>query len=286
MLQTLLRQRTTTDVVLIDTYSTQNFYFAVCCGMLSKLLKIPYIPILHGGNLEERLTASPKLCQELFNQAKVNVVPSLFLKDIFNNRGFTNLTHIANSIALKEYHFMPRKVDVPKLLWVRSFSDVYNPILALKIFKALKKQHSLAELCMVGPDKDGSLEFCKAYARTNGLDVTFTGNLEKHLWLKIAENYNIFINTANYDNAPVSVIEAMALGMPVISTNVGGIPYLIDHHKNGILVEPDNEEEFLLAINKLLLQPDLVSLITKNARQTVTNFDWEQVRYKWLKLLS
>src|SRR5690606_41312383 len=83
---------------------------------------------------------------------------------------------------------------------------------------------------------DGSLSAAKKYAKKHDLRVNFTGKLKKKEWIKLSAAYDIFINTSDIDNTPVSVIEAMALGLPVVSTNVGGIPYLIEEGKTGLLV--------------------------------------------------
>ena len=84
-----------------------------------------------------------------------------------------------------------------------------------------------ATLAMIGPDVDGSLTKVKDLARKKNLDVNFTGKLSKPEWINYSKDFNVFINTTNFDNTPVSVIEAMALGLPVVSTNVGGMPFLI-----------------------------------------------------------
>ena len=68
--------------------------------------------------------------------------------------------------------------------------------------------------------------------------MNFTGKLSKQEWRDLSKDYNVFINTTNFDNTPVSVIEAMALGIPVVSTNVGGLPFLITDKVDGVLVEP------------------------------------------------
>lgn len=251
MLFSILRYRNSVDFILIDTYSTQNFYFAFLCGLLAKLLKIKYIPILRGGNLPLRLVKSKKLSDLLFKNAHVNIAPSKYLKDAFNVHNFNNVLYIPNSISLKDYEFAPKPIDIPKLLWVRSFVKIYNPKLAIKIFSAIKSKYPEATLCMVGPEKDGSLQNCKAYAEQLNLNVKFTGQLTKQEWRELSNNYNIFINTTNFDNTPVSVIEAMALGLPVISTNVGGLPYLINNGEDGILVPANNPTHFIDAIISL-----------------------------------
>ena len=286
MLFSILRYRNSVDFILIDTYSTQNFYFAFLCGLLAKLLKIKYIPILRGGNLPQRLVKSKKLSNLLFKNAHINIAPSKYLKDAFNVHDFNNVLYIPNSISLKDYEFTPKPIDIPKLLWVRSFVKIYNPKLAIKIFSAIKSKYPEATLCMVGPEKDGSLQNCKAYAEQLNLNVKFTGQLTKQEWRELSNNYNIFINTTNFDNTPVSVIEAMALGLPVISTNVGGLPYLINNVEDGILVPANNPTHFIDAIVSLVENPTKAQELSIHAREKVSNYDWQIVKLNWQKLFT
>ena len=139
---------------------------------------------------------------------------------------------------------------------------------------------------MVGPDNDGSLAKTKAYAKQLAVDVSFTGKLTKTEWIAKSEHYNIFINTTNFDNTPVSVIEAMALGLPVVSTNVGGLPFLIEDTINGTLVAPDDIDAFVTAILQYKNNPEFVQSVVKQARETVKAFDWEVVKQQWLLTLK
>jgi glycosyltransferase involved in cell wall biosynthesis len=110
--------------------------------------------------------------------------------------------------------------------------------------------------------------------------------LNKKEWIALAKDFDIFINTTNFDNMPVSVMEAMALGLPVISTNVGGMPFLIENSIDGILVSPNSPESFVQAIEELCTVPLKVQNITKNARAKMENLDWEMVKHKWIKLID
>ena len=241
MLYQVFRLRKKTDLVLIDTYSTLNFYYAVWVAKLCRLLELNYIPILHGGDLPRRLEKNPNLSKKLFQEAKINVSPSKYLLDQFKIFGINNVSFIPNSLEIGNYPFHLRKEIRSKLLWVRSFSEIYNPMLAIKIVESLNKNSISAELCMVGPEKDRNLTKCKEYVTRNDLPVTFTGKLSKKEWISLSKDYDLFINTTNFDNMPVSVIEAMALGIPEDSTNVGGKPYLIDHDFTGILESPNDD---------------------------------------------
>ncbi len=286
MLFKTLQLRKKVDVVLIDTYSTQNFYYAVGVAKLCRVFNIPYIPILHGGNLPTRLKKSSRLSQKLFKGAKTNVSPSSYLMEAFKKEGYTNLTYIPNTIEINNYPFLLRKEIKPKLLWVRAFSKIYNPMLALNIVEELLKKNITVSLCMVGPEKDGSLAACKRIAQQKKLPITFTGKLEKKEWIALSSAYDLFINTTNLDNTPLSVMEAMALGIPVVSTDVGGLPFLINHKKTGILVPPNNEHSFVEAIVNLLANPTLTASLSNNARTKVAEFDWEKVKYYWFRVLN
>ncbi len=286
MLWQTFKYRNKVDFVLIDTYSTLNFYYAVYVAKICRFYKIPYIPILHGGNLPRRLKKSPKQSKKIFANAKINIAPSHYLKEAFIKEGFTNITYIPNTIELKNYPFLLRKEIKVKLLWVRSFAKLYNPKLALAIVEALQKQKIEVSLCMVGPEKDGTLAECKKIVTEKNLPITFTGKRSKEEWISLSKDYDLFINTTNFDNTPVSVIEAMALGLPVISTNVGGIPFSIQHNKTGILVEPNNVSHFVRAINDLVKSSDKAQKIAAQARKKVEQFDWEIVKHDWNHILQ
>jgi glycosyltransferase involved in cell wall biosynthesis len=286
MLRAFYTYREEVNAILIDTYSTQNFYFAYFIGMLAKKHGVPYYPILHGGNLPARLKKNPKRTKQFFGNAALNISPSQYLMEAFTAEGYHNLKYIPNTINIDEYPFQERKNVAPTLLWVRSFSNIYNPMLALKIVEALLKKGMGATLTMVGPEKDGSLAKCKQYAKQKNLPVTFTGKLSKKQWIELSKQSDIFINTTNVDNMPVSVVEAMALGLPVISTNVGGIPYLIDAGKNGILVPKQEVLPFVLAIEDLMLAAERTQNISKKAHSFAKKFDWESVKLAWFEILK
>ena len=273
------------DYVLIDTYSTKNFWYAFIIAQICRLLRVKYIPKLHGGDLPNRLQKSLYWCDLIFKNAYQNIAPSPYLFEAFKDKGYQNLIHIPNSIELEKYDFQTRKFDVPRILWVRSFSQIYNPILAVKVLIALKKQFPTAELCMVGPKKDESFDATVAFAKEHNVAVTFTGKLTKSEWADLSKSYNLFLNTTHFDNTPVSVIEAMALGLPVVSTNVGGIPFLLQHEKNALLVADNNLEAMVYQIERLFSEPELTDVLVANAYNLVKGFDWNVIRKQWIDLL-
>ncbi len=274
------------DYVLIDTYSTSSFYYALLVSQLCRLFHAKYIPILHGGNLPNRIANSPFLSQLIFTNAYKNVAPSAYLLESFLTKRYTNVLLIPNTIEIDKYPFLERKCNEPKLLWVRSFSSLYNPKLAIKVLSEIQKEFPKSQLCMVGPNTENLMEECKLYAKELGVSVLFTGKLSKEEWIDLSKEYTVFINTTHFDNTPVSVIEAMALGLAVVSTNVGGIPFLLKNEKNALLVEDDNSEQMVQAIKTIFLNENLKKNMIGNARKMVETFDWDIVKHKWFELLK
>jgi glycosyltransferase involved in cell wall biosynthesis len=281
-----IQYRHKVDYVLIDTYSTDNFWYAFFVSQLCRILGLKYIPKLHGGDLPKRIQRNPVLSKMIFKNAFRNIAPSLYLLEAFKDQGYTKLLCIPNTIELQNYPFKVRETISPKLLWVRSFSSIYNPEMAIKVFLDLNKEFPEATLCMVGPDKDGTFSKIQAMAKQHNVDVKFTGKLSKSEWVTLSEDYDIFINTTHYDNTPVSVIEAMALGLPVVSTNVGGLSYLLENEQTAMLVGDSDVAGMANAIREIVSNKALKDQIISNAYNLVREFDWEIVKNKWHEVLK
>ncbi len=286
MVFVILNNRSKAKYVLIDTYSTANLWFAVISAWISLRVKIPYIPILHGGSLPDKIRKGDYKIKFLFKNSMMNITPSDYLKTEMIQAGYPVL-HIPNNINLGDYNFELRAVVRPRLLWVRSFHEIYNPKMAIEVVKLLKQKYQDVELCMIGPDKDGTMEEVLDLIRKEKLEkeVTLKGRMNKRDWHVLSCDYDIFINTTNFDNTPVSVIEAMALGLPVVSTNVGGLPFLLTDKNDSFLVNKNDTEGMSSMISKLIDSPELAKQISKNGRKKVENFDWSVVKKQWQDLL-
>ena len=277
--------RNKVDFVLIDTFSTLNFYYAYLISLICNFFSLKYIPILRGGDLPKRLNTSSMLSKSIFKNAYKNIAPSNYLKTAFKKENY-DTEFIPNTIPLENYNYIHRTNIQPKLLWVRSFKNLYNPTLAIKVLLELKKEYPKATLCMIGPFLDDShqktLELIKEHHLESSVELT--GVLTKEDWHKKATEYDIFINTTNFDNTPISVIEAMALGLTIVSTNVGGMPYLIEDKVDGLLVDKEDTQKMTNAIIDVV--EGKYPTLSKKAREKAETFDWAVIKYKWFKILK
>ncbi len=287
--------------VIIDTYSTANFYGVVGLSWLIRLKGARYIPILHGGNLPRRLNSTHPITRGYFKKATALVAPSEYLAEVARGQNWP-VHVISNGVNINDYaklaldpitppeSITPVKSTKPVLLWVRAFDRIYRPELALNILKTLIQKYPEAELFMVGPDKDGSLTSCQEFAKKHNLKVHFTGKLPKKQWIQLAGKASIFLNTSAIDNAPVSVVEAMALGLPVVSSAVGGLKYLIENEHSGFLIsegqESDMATQYVAIIDRIFEGQYDLEAITDRARKKAELHDWSQVKPLWEDLFN
>ncbi|MFC2110055.1 glycosyltransferase family 4 protein [Bacteroidota bacterium] len=287
MVFSILKNARTVDYILIDTFSTSSFYFSFISSQVARILNIRYIPILHGGNLPARLNKSPNLAHAIFMNSYKNIAPSGYLKYEFEKKGFV-VDFIPNILELESYEYIKERKLNYKILYVRAFVNLYNPTMAIRVLNGVKRKFPQATLCMVGPHTDNSYEetvkLTKKLNLTNS--VKFTGTLSKKDWHSLAEDFDVFINTTNFDNTPVSVMEAMAMGIPIVSTNVGGIPYLIDNGIDGVLVDKNDDIAMCNAIVSLFNNNTKKQVLIENARKKVESFDWQIVKNKWKNILN
>lgn len=281
--------------VVIDVYSTLNFYYACVVGILCQGRRIPYICVLHGGGLPGRLTQSARVSRRLFGGALRLVAPSGYLQDAFERAGYA-VRQIPNFIRIGRYPYLHRDGGAskgagrgPRLLWVRAFSQIYNPVMAIEVLHRVRAAYPDAVLCMIGPDKgDGSRAACEARARELGLSeaLRLTGGLPKDEWIALSADYDLFINTTHFDNTPVSVVEAMALGFPIVSTDVGGLPWLIEQGRSGFLIADGDAAAMSEALLRIWETPDLARSLSREARARAERYDWENVKQLWLDALE
>ena len=284
MSKTIIFSHKKYEIALVDVFSGQAFIWAFMSGCLLKFFHKPFILILHGGNLPVFAESYPDFVKKLFSWAIKVYSPSPYLKEKLEYF-HPNIKIIPNPIEIKKYEFKQRSQISPRIIWLRAFHEIYNPSLVPQVVsKLLSYQIKELEVIMVGPDKgDGSLH--KMVEKTQKLKVdqyikVIPGVSKNQVPIYLNQG-DIFINTTNVDNTPVSVIEAMACGLCIVSTNVGGIPYLLEHELDALLVPPDDPEAMAAAVQRILNDPELAARLSTNARKKAEQFDWSIILPQW-----
>ncbi len=286
MLWTAWARRNDYDLAQIDVFSGKAFIFAEACAGLLKCLRKPILLTLHGGGLPQFSRSHPRRVRRLLRSASLVVTPSPFLMNGFAQFR-SDIRMIPNPINLDATKFRQRDHLKPKLIWVRAFHKVYNPTLAVKVTAGLRDRYPEVHLTMIGPDKgDGSLAEVMETAHRLGVTdhLTIIQGVPHDAIFSYLDQADIFINTTNYDTSPRSMVEAMANGLCVVSTDVGGIPYLAANQVEALLVPPGDEPKMIEAVELLLSDPHLAGQLSYQARKKAEQYDWPEILDNWEQL--
>jgi glycosyltransferase involved in cell wall biosynthesis len=288
MLWSIWRWRHSFAVAQVDVFSGPAFIWAESVCRLLRMLRKPYVLTLHGGNLPQFAQNSPQRVQRVFEAAALVTTPSRYLQE--KMRCYRNdLELLPNPLDLGRYEFALRKQPQPRLVWLRAFHQIYNPVLAIQTLAKLVDAFPEVSLAMVGPDKkDGTLPGVLQRAKELGVTdrLTCVGGISKLDVPKALAAGDVFLNTTNVDNTPVSVLEAMACGLPVVTTNVGGIPYLARNEEEALLVPPNDPVSMTEAVRRVLTEPGLAERLSRNGRACSEKCDWSVVLPRWESILT
>ena len=284
--QLIIQQHKRIDLLIVDVYGELSFISEAIASWLASRLGLKLVLHLHNGTLPSFIERFPSWTKSVFQLADAIVTPSPFLARTIKPYGFQAHV-IPNVIDLESYPFRNRQQIQPRLLWMRAFYPYYNPLMAIKSLSRILKEYPEAQLVMAGKDK-GMQQEVQAYTRSINISdhVRFPGFLDMEGKIHEGNAADIFLNTNHVDNMPVGVIEACALGLPVISTNVGGIPDMLQDHQTGLLVPDNDDGAMAVAIFALLKDPKLTSRLSRNGRQFAERSSWTQVRFQWEKLFE
>jgi glycosyltransferase involved in cell wall biosynthesis len=282
MLQTAWRRRHDYGVAHVDVFSGAAFVWAEAVTAELRGMGKPFALTLRGGNLPDFARRWPRRTRRLLGSAQLVTVPSPYLGEQMSPYR-RDLVVVRNAIEANAYTFRPRSPSRPRLAWVRAFHEIYNPVLAVEVLARVQRFHPGATLMMLGPDKDGTRADVERRAEELGVReaVTLAGQVAKADIPRYLDDADVFINTTNIDNTPISVLEAMAAGLCVVSTSVGGIPYLLTHERDALLVPPRDADAMAAAVERIVADRALANTLSHAAHTHARACDWDAVLAHW-----
>ncbi|MFN2567917.1 MAG: glycosyltransferase family 4 protein [Gemmatimonadaceae bacterium] len=278
----LVRELRRADVVHIFSAAYFSFLLAPLPAFLvARLLGKPIVFNYRSGEGPDHLKRS-SLARAIIARADANAASSAFLRDVFAGFG-VRAEVIPNVVDLTRFGFMPRRPIRPRLVSTRNFEPLYNVVCTLRAFRTVQAHHPDASLTLVGAGPEESR--LRALAADLGLrNVTFAGSVPPaEIWRRYADA-DIYVQTPNIDNTPGSVLEAFASGLPVVSTDAGGVPAILTDGVHGLLAPVGDHDAIARQVLRLLGDQALVDRLTKAALASCAAYRWEVVRGQWLSL--
>jgi glycosyltransferase involved in cell wall biosynthesis len=283
MVATAWHRRRDYDVAHVSVYSGAAFLWAEAVCETLRLARKPYVLTLHGGNLPDFALRWPRRVSRLLRHASAVTAPSRYLLDQL--RAHQVGAHlIPNPVELADFRFRLRAQPEPSLLWLRAFHPLYAPAIAPEVVAHLAASEPNVRLRMVGPETGlDAADATRATIHRLALHdrVSLGGKIARADVAGVMDGADIFLNTSTVDNTPLSILEAMACGLCVVTTRVGGIPYLLRDGHDALLVPTNDSRAMADAVRRVLHEPGLAARLSRNARETVEGFGWQHVLPQW-----
>ena len=269
------------DVVHVFSASYWSFLLAPVPAILAargfgKRVILNY----HSGEADDHLTHWGNRVHPYLRRVDQIVVPSVYLKNVFESHGYAARV-VRNIIDLSTFNFQERQPLEPRLLSCRNLEAHYRVEDVLEAFALVQQQVPDATLLVAGyGSQAGQLR-----QRTEELGVQgveFMGRVEPEVIPSLYDRTDIFLNASVVDNQPISILEAFAAGLAVVTTPTGDIPWMLEEEQLGVLVPHRSPEAMAQAVVALLKSPDRASGMIERAREAVGRYTWEQVRPEWL----
>ena len=269
------------DVIHVYSASYYSYLLSVVpIVLLGRLYGKKILLNYHSGEAEDhlanwRLTALP-----IIRLADTVVVPSGYLVDVFARFGVTARA-IHNVVELEVFRYRERHPIRPVFLTSRLHEPLYNVPCVLRAFRLIQDKYPDASLTVAG---DGWMRpELEQLARDLELrNTTFVGRVP---WGDMPDMYDaadVYLTATDIDNMPGSVIECLSCGLPVVTTDAGGVPYIVTHEETALIVPRGDHHALATSAIRLLEDDALAVRLGRNGRETCRKFTWPAVRDAWL----
>jgi len=277
----LLREVRKYDVIHVFSASYLSFLIAPTPAILvSKLYGKKIVLNYQSGEAWDHLRRWRRSTMPILNLVDSVVVPSEYLVRVFSMFGIEAYA-IFNIIDLNKFEFRPHTSLRPVFLSNRNLEAHYGVDCILRAFAYIQKVIPDAVLSVVG---DGSqrqaLENLSHELQLNY--ITFTGRVDHAEIYGRYSASDIYLNASRIDNQPLSILEAFACGLPVVTTDAGGIPDMVTDGETGFVVPVDDYKALADRALELLARQNTAIQMVQQARAECAKYTWAVVGEQWL----
>jgi glycosyltransferase involved in cell wall biosynthesis len=277
-------------VQLFHVMANSGWAWFLCAAPAVWIAKLRGTAVLvnyRGGDAAEFFGRSFFWVRPTMRMTDERVVPSGYLRHVFQRFGLSTAI-VPNIIDLNR--FTPRPAgsaasrDNPHLVVTRNLEPLYDIPTALRAFAIVREKRPTARMTIAGGGPDRDMLLALARELDVASHVSFPGRLEPDLIAKLYLEADVLVNPSLHDNMPNSILEALASGVPVVSTDVCGIPFLVEHQKTALLVSPRDPVAMAQAVLDLLDNPAVAERLAQAGKELAQQYTWSHVRPRLLEV--
>lgn len=261
------------------------YLYGIPAIMIGKARQCKVIVNYRGGSAESFFARHSGFALSMLKKADQIIVPSGFLKEVFSKFNIQaniipNIVNFPKQCPIKQRGLKNQF----NIVVTRNLEKIYDIETILHAFFIVLKSVPNAHLYIAGTGPEQShLEYIvKQYEITE--KVTFCGRLNRTQIEALYQTADLMLNASIIDNMPNALLEAQAHGIPVVSTNSGGISHIVSHLKNALLVPTKSPEKMAEQVMYLIKNPAVREELVRNGLENINNYGWDRVGSQWIAL--
>lgn len=275
-----LRHLARADVVHVFSASYWSFLLGPAPAItvarrLGKRVVLNY----HSGEADDHLARWGALVHPWLAAVDEIVVPSEYLREVFARHGYRARV-VPNVVDLERFRYRERAPLRPRLLSTRNLDPYYRVDVTIEAFALVRARYPEATLTIAGTGGEEA-QLRRRAREIDPVGIRFLGRVEPSALPSLCDEADIFVNASVLDNQPVSVLEAFAAGLPVVSTPVGDLRNLVRDWDTGLVVPTADPAATAKAVVSLLERPETAVAFARRGREEVERFTWSRVRDGW-----
>lgn len=257
--------------------------FATPAIFIAKLRRTAVIINYHGGSADHFFKQAPRYVLNMLACASLRIMPSQYLLRVFSQHGLVAEV-IPNIIDLTRFTPVPawESCAAPHLVVTRNLEPVYDIAMAIRAFARVRESFAAAQLTIAGSGPERARLQALVADIGLGSAVRFSGRIENENIPQLYASAACMINPSTVDNMPISILEAFASGVPVVSTCAGGIPDMLQDGVSGLLVPIGDDAAMAEKIVSILRNPSLARSLRRAGLAEAQKYSWTRVRDQWL----
>jgi len=274
---------------------SQGIQMAVPCFLAKKFLKKSYVVYCQGFDIYLPWKFKRLISNSILKNAKVVIALTENMRskvqEIYNREVFI----IPNGIEPKRFGNLSKeamrnklgtKKEEKNILFVGTLKSVKGVKYLIEAVGIVKEKVPEIKLLLVGDG--GERKNLEKLVEELNLEnyVTFIGKIPNEEVPKYMMISDVFVLPSLSEGLPITILEAMASGLPIVATKVGGLPEIVRERENGFLVEPKNSKEIAEKVLYLLSNDKIRNSISLNNKEKAKNYSWDSIVDKLTKVYS
>lgn len=259
--------------------------FAAPAIKVARMRGVPCVVNYRGGEADSFLQTAQASVRTTVARASSLAVPSGFLNEVFGRYGMQSDV-VPNIIDLDRFRAgdATEKAAGTHIVIARNLEPIYDIPTGLRAVAQVLQRFPEVRLTVAGSGPErSSLE---ALSKELGIAhaVRFSGRLNREEMASLYRSAHIALNTSSVDNMPNSVLEGMAASLPIVSTDVGGVRFIVRNEITALLVPSGDANAMAHAIARLITEPGLADRLRQAAGAEVQQYAWKHVKQRWARV--